>query len=127
MKPLSSHSLISQTKYLNAPRMLRYTLTYISYLVNFQSVIAAPLQLLPCGTDATCRAPQFSWLASEQHQEMFIARNAYILYQLDHGCWTKLEKFSVQSLLKFSFFQWLFQPIQGPGLLFSSVIDFHRR
>jgi hypothetical protein len=25
------------------------------------------------------------------------------------------------------FFQWLFQPIQGPGLLFSSVIIFHRR
>jgi hypothetical protein len=24
-------------------------------------------------------------------------------------------------------FQWLFQPIQGPGLLFSSVIFFHRR
>jgi hypothetical protein len=23
--------------------------------------------------------------------------------------------------------QWLFQPIQGPGLLFSSVIIFHRR
>jgi hypothetical protein len=23
--------------------------------------------------------------------------------------------------------QWLFQPIQGPGLLFSSVINFHRR
>jgi hypothetical protein len=25
------------------------------------------------------------------------------------------------------FFQWLFQSIQGPGLLFSSVIIFHRR
>jgi hypothetical protein len=24
------------------------------------------------------------------------------------------------------FFQWLFQPIRGPGLLFSSVITFHR-
>jgi hypothetical protein len=24
-------------------------------------------------------------------------------------------------------FQWLFQPIEGPGLLFSSVIIFHRR
>jgi hypothetical protein len=25
------------------------------------------------------------------------------------------------------FFQWLIQPIPGPGLLFSSVIIFHRR
>jgi hypothetical protein len=25
------------------------------------------------------------------------------------------------------YFQWLFQPIQGPGLLFSSVIILHRR
>jgi hypothetical protein len=25
------------------------------------------------------------------------------------------------------FLQWLFEPIQGPGLLFSSVIIFHRR
>jgi hypothetical protein len=25
------------------------------------------------------------------------------------------------------FFQWLLQPIQGPGLFFSSVIIFHRR
>jgi hypothetical protein len=25
------------------------------------------------------------------------------------------------------FFKWLLQPIQGPGLLFSSVIIFHRR
>jgi hypothetical protein len=25
------------------------------------------------------------------------------------------------------FFEWLFQPIQGPGLLFSSIIIFHRQ
>jgi hypothetical protein len=28
---------------------------------------------------------------------------------------------------KLLFFQWLFQPIQDPGLLFSSMIIFHRR
>jgi hypothetical protein len=34
--------------------------------------------------------------------------------------WTSC--FDCDALWKFFFFQWLFQPVQGPGLLFSSVI-----
>jgi hypothetical protein len=34
---------------------------------------------------------------------------------------------SVIGFTELYFFQWLFQPIQGPGLLFSSAIIFHRR
>jgi hypothetical protein len=33
----------------------------------------------------------------------------------------------LEPLTFWNFLQWLFQPIQGPGLLFSSVIIFHRR
>jgi hypothetical protein len=40
----------------------------------------------------------------------------------------RTSKFSSQlDLIPQFFFQLLFQPIQGPGLLFSSVIIFHRR
>jgi hypothetical protein len=34
---------------------------------------------------------------------------------------------TVSGIFAIYFFQWLFQPIQGPGLLFSSVIIFHSR
>jgi hypothetical protein len=34
---------------------------------------------------------------------------------------------TVIGLTSILYFQWFFQPIQGPGLLISSIIIFHRR
>jgi hypothetical protein len=39
----------------------------------------------------------------------------------------KQGTFQIYIALTVYFFQWLFQPIQGPGLLFSSVFIFHGR
>jgi hypothetical protein len=43
------------------------------------------------------------------------------------GTIRELPYISILQPYLYNFFQWLFQPIQGPGLLFSSVIIFHRR
>jgi hypothetical protein len=44
----------------------------------------------------------------------------------DRAQWHTFLNTAIKLLIPY-FIQWLFQPIQGPSLLFSSAIIFHRR
>jgi hypothetical protein len=58
------------------------------------------------------------------NQEFITHESKYIVQVSGHR---RNFKGRSQNFLLKIFFHWLFQPIQGPGLLFSSVIIFHRR
>jgi hypothetical protein len=55
-----------------------------------------------------------------------VSNKTAILVSLREPEFTSLS-LSLDVFSKLFYFQWFFQPMQSPGLLFSSVIIFHRR